>query len=235
MLAHCCGRAHLAAAACQPASLHFPFHDGWQYSVTLPSLLTPFPCLMIFLSPFTAALRSRPPLPPLFCMRAISSRTVKDAAVNKTVAAHPQDLEYTWDAGLSLLPLEVKALRAHLCDLSAAAVSCPSPSRATLTGVSFPGWAAPSNAFGSALAPDAAAIRPGGGKREVPLLLKRQQMKRLFSAANSPQLQLLCVRIFFNEGGWAKARIVAARKPLPPDHRRESKERELRRQDSHGD
>jgi tmRNA-binding protein len=130
---------------------------------------------------------------------------------------------------------EVKALRAHLCDLSAAAVSCPSPSRATLTGVSFPGWAAPSNAFGSALAPDDAAIRPGGSKREVPLLLKRQQMKRLFSAANSPQLQLLCVRIFFNEGGWAKARIVAARKPLPPDHRRETKERELRRQDSHGD
>ena len=170
--------------------------------------------------------------PPLLCIRAVAGRSLKDAAVNRSIAAHPQHLEYTWDAGLSLLPLEVKALRARLCDLSAAAVSCPSPARATLTGVSFPGWAASSNAFGCALAPHAASVTPGGSKRQVPLLLKRQQMKKLFSCACSRHIELLCIKIFFSEGGWAKARIVAARKPLPPDHRSDTKERELRRQDT---
>jgi tmRNA-binding protein len=73
----------------------------------------------------------------------------------------------------------------------------------------------------------------GSSKREVPLLLKRQQLRKLFAAASSSSLQLHCTKIYFNEGGWAKARIVAARKELPPDKRRDTAERQLRRRDDH--
>jgi tmRNA-binding protein len=186
---------------------------------------------MALLSPYVAFLFNfRALLPPT---RHFAVRAAVDAAVNRTSAPRPDAVEYTWDAGLSLLPLEVKALRSKLCDLTASAVTCPSPSRAALTGVSFPGWAASANAFGLAHGPS--TVGPGGAKRELPLLLKRQQMRKLFASASSAALELHCIKIYFSETGWAKARIVAARKPLPPDHRRVSAERELRRRDIQDD
>jgi tmRNA-binding protein len=186
---------------------------------------------MALLSPYVAFLFNfRALFPPT---RHFAVRAAVDAAVNRTSAPRPDAVEYTWDAGLSLLPLEVKALRSKLCDLTASAVTCPSPSRAALTGVSFPGWAAQANAFGLAHGPS--TVGPGGAKRELPLLLKRQQMRKLFASASSAALELHCIKIYFSETGWAKARIVAARKPLPPDHRRVSAERELRRRDIQDD
>ncbi len=121
-------------------------------------------------------------------------------------------------------------MRSHLCDLSASSVTCSSPTRAVLTGVSFPGWATFSDAFGQAHTPRTPAC-----KRELPLLLKRQQLRRLFSASCSVSLELHCVKIFFNEGGWAKAKIIASRKPPPPDNRSDTKERDLRRRDAQDD
>jgi tmRNA-binding protein len=184
---------------------------------------------MSILSTVGAAVRSHYQI----CIRPFAARTISDAAVNKTIVTRVLEVECTWDAGLSLLPLEVKALRAHLCDISAAAVSCTTTSRATLSGVSFPGWAVQSDSFGIKQLFDSHSMTHGSSKREVPLLLKRQQLRKLFAAASSSSLQLHCTKIYFNEGGWAKARIVAARKELPPDKRRDTAERQLRRRDDH--
>jgi SsrA-binding protein len=129
-------------------------------------------------------------------------------------ARYDYQIEDTWEAGIKLKGIEVKALRAGNISLSESWIRL-SGYTALLVGCSI----SPSR------------VNPWDNyvpHRDRTLLLKKQQMRKISSALKRG-LTLIPLKIYFNDKGLAKVEIATAKGKKQHDKRKAIQERDNRR------
>lgn len=139
----------------------------------------------------------------------------RDIARNRR-ARHRYEILETFEAGLALMGSEVKALRERGATIAEAYVEVVR-GEAWLRGIHISEYA---NAGSSGHEP----------MRSRKLLLHKRQLDQLADAVAQRGLTIVCLRLYFNADGRAKAQIALARGKAEYDRRQDIKEREARRE-----
>jgi SsrA-binding protein len=141
---------------------------------------------------------------------------MKPVAVNRK-AYHDYFVEETYEAGIALFGTEVKSLRNHGMDLS-------------------DGYARVENSevylYEVHIAPYTHGnVHNRDPKRRRKLLLKKDQIKRLFGKTQLRGLTMIPLKVYFNDRGFAKLELGLCRGKKDIDRREVLKKRAMERED----
>jgi SsrA-binding protein len=141
---------------------------------------------------------------------------MKPVALNRK-AYHDFFVEETYEAGIQLFGTEVKSLRGHGVDLS-------------------DGYARVENnevfMYDVHVAPYSHGnVHNRDPKRRRKLLLKKEEIKRLFGKTQLRGLTMIPLKIYFNDRGLAKVELGLCRGKKDIDRREELKKRAMERED----
>jgi len=132
-------------------------------------------------------------------------------------ALHNYSVEEKYEAGIELFGTEVKSLRSHSCDLS-------------------DGYGVVQNGevflYDVHIAPYSHGnVHNRDPKRKRRLLLKKEEIKRLFGRTQLRGLTLIPLKIYFSDRGLAKVELALCRGKKTIDRREDLKRRDRERED----
>jgi len=141
---------------------------------------------------------------------------VKPVAINRK-AYHEYFVEETYEAGIQLYGTEVKSLRSHGVDLSGGYARVES-NEVFMYDVHVAPYS-----HGN--------VHNRNPKRKRKLLLKKEEIKRLFGKAQLRGLTLIPLKVYFSTRGFAKVELGLCRGKKDIDRREELKKRAMERED----